>query len=218
MRKLMIALALSVVAFTFGSMNVLAQTGLTLGSNSSGAVTFSAGGSSMSVGSGIDGSVAGNGALSGVTGTYSITGGPVALTLVSSVPSVFAEYNASGTFGFDVTSGATTLLKGTLSLVQLVQVFSTGVTNPTLDVDLTLTGGTLTLPGEPFSNDLGISQIMLNLSGLGFLPTSSGGGARLSSGTIDPTPEPVSMLLFGSGLLAVGVFARRWHRGSTQTA
>jgi hypothetical protein len=32
---------------------------------------------------------------------------------------------------------------------------------------------------------------------------------RIGSGTVDPTPEPSSMLLFGSGFLAFGAILRR---------
>jgi hypothetical protein len=212
MRKLIIVVAIMAMAFTFGPMAAVAQTGITLNPNTGGTITFSSGGTSMSVGIlGIDGTATGTGALAGTNGNYSITGGPVSLSLLTNLFGV-AVYSASGTFSFDITKGLTTLLTGTLSLVDLVDVGKTGITNSNLVTNITITGGTLDKPGQPFASGLGIGQLTLMVGA--FLPPTTTTSASLHSATIDPTPEPVSMLLFGTGLLAVGVFARRSRRGA----
>jgi hypothetical protein len=214
MRKLIIALAALTLAITLSSSSAKAQTGLTLSANSSGTITFAANGASVTMSS-LAGSVTGSGALTGTNGFYSISGPSVTLTLISSLPTVFAEYNASGIVNFDISTGpggsGTTLLKGTLSLVDLEQASSIGITDPVLNANLTVTGGSLSGAGEPFALGAGsgVGVLTLDLSGVGYLPTSSGGRAALESGSFDPTPEPTSMLLFGSGVLAFGIILRR---------
>src|SRR5271169_1503241 len=123
MRKSLVVAALLGLAVMVSSATARAQTGITLNPNSSGTITFGSDGGSMSVGSGIAGTTTGNGGLLGTNGYYSISGGPVTLTLGSSFENVFADYNATGTLSFSDTTGSggtgTVLLAGTLSLVDL---------------------------------------------------------------------------------------------------
>lgn len=219
MRKSLFALALLGFAVILNSATASAQTGITLNANTSGEITFGVDGGSLSVGAGgIAGTTTGNGSLLGTDGYYSIAGGPVTLTLVSSLANVFADYDATGTLTFSDTAGpggtGTLLLQGTLSLVDVAQTFSTGVTDTSLAANITITGGSLMSAGEPYANGEGIGQLTLNLSGLGYLPTSAGGTASLSVGTLNPTalsptPEVNSMFLFGTGLLGFGGLLRR---------
>jgi len=194
MRKSLVIVALLGLSVILSSVTARAQTGI------------------------IAGTTTGNGDLLGTNGYYSITGGPVTLTLGNFLTNVFADYNAAGTLSFSDTTGSggagTVLLAGTLSLVDLAQTFSTGVTDTSLAANVTITGGSLMAPGEPYANGDGIGQLTLNLSGLGYLPTSAGGTASLSVGTlnpatIDPAPELNSMLLFGTGLVVFGAILRR---------
>ena len=60
---------------------------------------------------------------------------------------------------------------GTLKLVDLVQVFTTGMTNTSGVADMTITSGSL--EGD-YPGLTGISQLTINLAGLGFLPSLSG--------------------------------------------
>jgi hypothetical protein len=214
MRRTWVVLSVLALGITFGSMTTNAQTGIALSTSSTSGITFmSTGGGNLSMAAGVFGSAAGLGGLLGSTGFYSLSGAPIALTLGPSFSPIFADYTASGTLNFDITSKpgglGTDLLMGTLTLVNLVQVTSTGMTNTSGIADLTLTGGTLegAYPGKT-----GIAQLTINLAGLGFLPTLTGAhSTKLGGATLDalPTPEPWSMLLYGSGLVLIGFVLRR---------
>jgi PEP-CTERM motif len=218
MRKSIVALAVLAVAFMLTAMSATAQTGISLSTSSTSGITFTPtglGNQSMDVG--VFGSAAGLGSLLGTTGYYSLTGGPTALTLGANVSPIFADYSASGpALDFEVTSGpggtGTDLLMGSLSLVDLVQVTSTGMTNTSAQTDITITGGSLQ---SHYSGNTGVAQLTIDLTGLGFLPSLGTATATdLRAGTLDAlvaTPEPASMLLFGSALVLVGIILRRRH-------
>jgi hypothetical protein len=213
MRKIGLILCALMLAATLGSVSTKAQTGIALSTSSTSGISFtSAGGGNLSMGAAVFGSAAGLGSLLGDTGFYSLmSGSPIALTLNSSVSPIFADYSASGTLNFIVTSmkgGGTTLLEGSLNLVDLAQVFGSGMTNTLAKLNLTITGGTL---ASAYAGNTGVGQLNINLSGLGFLPTLGSGSAKLTGATLNalPTPEPWSMLLFGSGLVLFGFVLRR---------
>jgi hypothetical protein len=213
-RKLSVVLFVLVLAVTFGSMNASAQTGIALSTSSTSGITFTPEcGGNLSLKTDVSGSAAGLGGLLGTFGFYALSGAPVVLTLGSSLSPLFADYSASGTLNFEITSKAggmgTDLLMGTLTMVDLVQIASSGVTNTSVGADMTITGGSLIgdYPGKT-----GVSQLTINLAGLGFLPNLSAAMAtKLGGATLDalPTPEPWSMLLYGSGLLVIGFVLRR---------
>jgi hypothetical protein len=202
------------LAVTFGSMTTNAQTGIALSTSSTSGITFmSTGGGNLSMAAGVFGSAAGLGGLLGSTGFYTLSGAPIALTLGPSLSPIFADYTASGTLNFEITSKpgglGTPLLLGTLTLVDLVQITTTGTTNTSGVADLTLTGGSLE---SAYPGKTGIAQLTINLAGLGFLPTLTGAkSTKLGGATLDalPTPEPWSMLLYGSGLVLIGFVLRR---------
>ena len=94
-------------------------------------------------------------------------------------------------------------------MVDLVQITTTGTTNTSGIADMTLTGGSLE---SAYQGKTGISQLTINLAGLGFLPNLMGAkSTKLGGATLDalPTPEPWSMLLYGSGLVLIGFVLRR---------
>lgn len=217
MRKTVVALSVVALAVMLMSMAASAQTGISLSTSSTNGITFTPTGlGNQSMAAGVFGSAAGLGGLLGTTGFYSLTGGPVTLTLGSNLSPIFADYAASGMLNFEITSGpggtGTDLLMGSLSLVNLVQAFSTGMTNTSATTDMTITGGSLQ---SDYSGNTGVSQLTINLSGLGFLPSlGSATATNLRSATLDSlaaVPEPRTMLLFGSGLILFGIILRRRH-------
>jgi hypothetical protein len=213
-RKLSVVLSVLVLAVTFGSMTASAQTGIALSTSSTSGIAFTPEcHGNLSMKTDVSGSAAGLGGLLGSTGFYSLSGAPIALALGPSFSPIFADYTASGTLNFEITSMpgglGTPLLMGTLTLVDLVQITTTGMTNTSGIADLTLTGGSLE---SAYPGKTGISQLTINLAGLGFLPSLKGAkSTKLGGATLDalPTPEPWSMLLYGSGLVVIGFVLRR---------
>jgi hypothetical protein len=214
MKKTWLVLSVLALTVTFGSMTARAQTGIALSTSSTAGITFTpTGGGDLSMAAAVFGSAAGLGGLLGQTGFYTMSGAPIILTLGPSFSPIFADYTASGTLNFMITSlgggMGTDLLTGSLSLIDLVQVTSTGMTDTSAVLNLVISGGTLQ---SSYPGNTGISRLTINLGSLDFLPDlKTAGATKLGGATLDalPTPEPGSMLLYGSGLLLIGIILRR---------
>lgn len=221
MRKLLVGLSVLTLAVGFSSLTARASTtGFVSGMGTSGGITFTptgGGNQSMSLPVTNTGTATGMGALLGTNGFYFLDGGPVALTNVAAdeIPGIFfAFYTASGTLNFEINPNSadtgTDILLGTLTFVNLSQVGVTGLTDIFATVDMKVTGGT----AQAAFHDKGIAKFIIDLSSTGYLPTASGPTtATFDPGsTFDVAPEPTSMLLFGSGLLAIAIMLRRQLR------
>lgn len=218
MRKLLFSLLLTGLVFAFGASPASAQSSISLASPSSGTVTFTSatpgtGGTDMTMllgscslgGSCITGTASGTGALAS-SGFYKISGEILGLFSTST-----GNWDAVGTLAFAYNSAAdlvsgTNFLTGTLSLINLTQSGATGTFNTNLVANLTITDGSLM---SVFTAAGGIATVTITLpiSSLSTLVGST--TATTVTGVIFPTPEPGSMILLGSGLLAVGGFLRR---------
>jgi len=187
MRKL--TLVLAVLAFALVSKTTGAQSSVSLDPQSSGTITFSGG--VLSIPGTVLGSTnSGTGGLSGAT-TYAL--GPGSATFTSTGGDT---YSTSGTFGFELNGGA--LLKGTLTLGDAV------VTGPPANLIFTF-NGLLTVTSGTVCGDGPCPEYNVTLT----FTLQGGTTYKLTEGTISATPEPSSMLLFCTGLLACGVFLRR---------
>ena len=228
MSRVKLSLIMVSVLLTLGSGIASAQTSIGLIGTSSGSITFTAtgagtGGSNLSmsiVGSCflslstcISGSASGAGALL-PSGFFFISGGPLTLTSLST-----RSWQVSGgtlTFAYNTMANGsgTNLLRGTLDLVNMTQQgspFATAEFNTALVANLT--GLTGTLSGV-FTAAGAIANITIDISGpvdLSGLSTSATGNT-IDHGSIRTTPEPGTLALVGSGLLALGGLLRRQWR------
>jgi hypothetical protein len=194
MRKAIFLSAVITLAITLSAMTVSASdSGVTLSAPTTGTITFSgdcAGGLTMTVAGPLNGiAVSGTGAFAGAT-SFTLSGSPLAFTGVSGSP---GDFTSSGTLSLMLNSG--TLLTGTLSNITL--------TTLSHEPNMVVLSGSLSGGGQVTL----IVDVDTPLSGL--MGSELG---RLSSGEVlstSVTPEPGTMLLFGSGLLLVAGVLRR---------
>jgi len=164
----------------------------------------------------------GSGIAFGDDGFYSLTGSPTITftdvggnnwNVTQSAPLSFCFSTLAG-------CGGTVYLEGNLQLISFDQSSNgaTGTFNTNHAPNLSLTGGTL--ESEFGSNP--ILDLLLNFQTSPQYPntllttllnnTNTINGVSISSGTIDPTPEPATIALVGGGLLTLGTVLRRRAR------
>ena len=193
MRKAIFLSAVITLAITLSAMTVSASdSGVTLSAPTTGTITFSgdcAGNLTMTVAGPLNGvALSGTGAFAGAT-SFTVSGSPLAFTRVSGSP---GDFTSSGTLSFMLNGG--TLLTGTLSNITLTTI--TGEANMVI-LSADLSGhGQVTLI-------IDVNTPLAGLTGTE-LGTLSAGEAFSTV-----TPEPGTMLLFGSGLLLVAGVLRR---------
>jgi len=232
-RKLAWLLVVGVTGLAVSSPWAHAQTNISMGATLN-AISFTGVGNAdqvtMSFGALCDATHCpgfGSGQAIGDNGFYSITGSPT-ITLTD----VFSGFNtptndwnvtqsAPLTFCFSSAAGCggTVYLQGNLQLVSFDQSSggNTGTFNPNHTPDLILTGGTL----ESIFGPNPVMDLVVNFGGSPQLLTTllnntdKVNGVNVSSGEIDPnpTPEPATIALVGSGLLTLGTALRRRVRG-----
>lgn len=192
----------------------LAQTQITIGNSTSGTVTFAGQGTTTvsfvgSCASSSRNCVSGYAYLGSNAGTYNmwITGSNPTLSATGS-PDVFAVNMNGGTLHFSFSLGSSTFA-GTITLTTLKD----GTLAPQFLGSLSVTSATglfagIYAPGQTIPFDMTISLPKGPTVG----QVNAAGGSTsgsVSSGEIIPAPEPGTIALLGSGLLAVGGFLKR---------
>ena len=194
MRKAIFLSAVMALAIALSAMTVSASdSGVTLSAPTTGMITFSGDSASLTltVAGPLNGvALSGTGSFAGAT-SFTLSGSPVAFTGVSGSP---GDFTSSGTLSFALNGGS--LFTGTLSNITLTTI----PCSPT--ACMVILSGSLNGGGEVTL----IIDVNTPLSGL--MGTELG---RLSAGEAlnTVTPEPGTMLLFGSGLLLVAGVLRR---------
>src|SRR5580700_6044041 len=194
MRKAIFLSAVITLAITLSAMTVSASdSGVTLSAPTTGTITFSgdcAGGLTMTVAGPLNGiAVSGTGAFAGAT-SFTLSGSPLAFTGVSGSP---GDFTSSGTLSFTLNGGS--LFTGTLSNITL--------TTLSHEPNMAILSGSLGAGGQVTL----IIDVKVPLSGI--MGTESGALSAGEAFNTAVTPEPGTMLLFGSGLLLVAGVLRR---------
>lgn len=222
MRQLLIVLAVLTLAVSFSAISAYAQTDLNISPPASGQVTFQSGGANtvaMCTSTCTLTNSAGTGFVVGSGGSPVILDGSYTLSFNS------ASLTLSGT-QFSVTGGTGTLTYtdtfgtgGSVTLALQLTLVRDGTPTPTLSGTYAVVSSTGNLtPLFSGENATGAFGLTLSLSGctleniakgtcFPLAPTST--GKVLSGDTLGATPEPSSMLLFGTGLLVAGAILRR---------
>ena len=190
MRKAIFLSAVITLAITLSAMTVSAcDSGVALSVPTTSTVTFSGDSASLTMTGPLNGAISGGGSFAGAT-SFTLSGSPLAFTGVSGSP---GDFTSSGTLNFALNGGS--LFTGTLSNITL--------TTLSHEPNMVILSGSLSSGGQVtliVDVDTPLSKLMSSE-----LATLSAGEAF--SPTV--TPEPGTMLLFGSGLLLVAGVLRR---------
>lgn len=210
MRRLTSIAMLLVLALTLGTVAANAQTQVTLGPSASGSISFVGSGGNVSINLGT------SGVLTGLSAQ--IPAGPDYYTMTQSGAISLASNGSisqTNPISFFYNNGTGGTLTGNLQLVSFAQAGTLGLFNDSLMANLTGLGGTLA-PQFFSVGPAGIASITIvvqNGQSVTNLFTSNGTVlAHVSTGAIVPTPESSSVVLFGAGLLAIGLLWRRFGR------
>ena len=213
MRKWLIVLAFFTLALTVTPKNASAQSSIGFGNGAStGNVTFIAngsGGAQLVLGNcvGTSCTLSGNNSVSGTWSLNTTLASPGQNILVGSLALKTTPITSNGALTTFSYSDGTHTLTGT---VQLTSMITDGLA--VISGNVTITASTFVgdlSNGHTGSIDFTTNRYATDLSnyiGNGLVGATE--GAQLSSGEL-VTPEPSSILLFGTGLLALGGALRR---------
>jgi hypothetical protein len=204
MRKSLLGFLVLALCFVFSSAPAHAQTTVNFYIISPNTVTFTSG--AGDTGTATVSITAGNGSATWGTSTGNYTfSGSATLTETAPGSNTYLATGSPLTLTLSSTSGPAGTLSGTVDLVSFTQTATSGSFNNTLIANVTVTSATGSLGSSSgnliLSLNLGSST---EIDSLGGTSTISNG-----AGTLYLTPEPTSMLLFGSGLLALGGALRK---------
>jgi hypothetical protein len=219
MQRLMISLAVLTLAFSLSPTATKAQTDLNISPPASGVVTFTSGGvntvamctstCTLTNGAGTGFVVGSGGSPIILLGSYTLSFNSASLTLSGTT---FSVTGGTATLAYTDASGAT----GTVTMALQLKLVKDGTPTPQLEGTYLVTTATGNLlPLFSGQNATGLLDVTLILSGCTLEAIAKGTcstattGKLLTGSTFGSTPEPSSMLLFGSGLLVVGGILRR---------
>lgn len=193
MRKAIFLSTVITLAIALSAMTVSAcHSPVTLTTPTTGTITFSgdSGSLTMTIAGSVTGAISGSGTFASTT-SFTMSGSPLVFTGVSGSP---GDFTSTGTLTFLLNGGS--LLTGTLSNITL--------TTMTHEPNMVILSGDLTGGGQ-VTLIIDVNTPLAGLMGGHELGTFSAGEA------LGPavTPEPGTMLLFGSGLLLVAGVLRR---------
>jgi len=219
MKKLAMVVALGAALMVFGA-SAFAQTQVTIGPSTSGTANFTASGCPGSGCLTVNIGTLSGGATLVLGGTSILDAGQTYTLTVSSFTVTSSNSGASftlvttpstATFAYsDTTSGDA--FSGTVSITSI----SDDTTSPKFVALLAITSctnGTHNVCTYWPSGDTVKMDFTINLTGPTLAAlwngTSASTSGQMSSGEVLPVPEPASIALLGSGLLAVGSYLRR---------
>ncbi len=215
MRNILRVVVVAAAVLLMLSASALAQTQITIGASTNGTVEFTPSGSNsiMSFTGSCGGSscVAGDAYIGSNVGTYEmwITGNNPILS-PSGTPNIYAVNMNGGTMNFSFSVGTSTFA-GTIQLTTL-----SNTSAPEFIGTLTVSSSTGIFAALWKAGSIVPLDFTISMS-----PGSpSIGGTTVATGTISsgeitggtPAPEPASIALIGSGLLAIGGFVKRRMR------
>jgi hypothetical protein len=213
MRKFFISMGFVMLAAIVGSSSASAQSITTLGTASSTTVSFTTGVGTTGM------------AVLATTGNAGFSSGPLltAATSWSIAPGSLTftpnfnfgaagTYTVSGTLNFTLKDASSaTILTGTLTFPDAELSIKSSGDLLTLNANLAITGGSICTanPAVCASGAENSVQLTVLLSGNHAMGRFGSGNATIGNAANLVTPEPTSMLLFGTGLLAFGGILRR---------
>jgi len=218
MRKMLGLFGVLALALTVCSA-ANAQTQVSLGPTANGSIAFigNSGNVSINLGSCSGGTCT----LQGLSAILPpLPAGPDSYTIVQTGGISLAS-NGSVTqanpISFSYNSGTGQTLTGSLQLVNFIQAGASGLFNDNLMANLSNLGGTLASSFISQGGPNAVTSITIVVqSGANVFNLFSANGTaygHISTAAIVPAPESSTLVLFGTGLLAVGFLL--WRRGGT---
>jgi hypothetical protein len=221
MRKMLSVFGVLALVLTVGAMTASAQTQVSLGPTANGSIAFTGNSGNVSINLGSCSS--GTCTLHGLSTILPpLPAGPDSYTIVQTGAIGLASNGTvtqANPISFSYNSGTGLTLTGTLQLVNFIQVGASGLFNDNLLANLSNLGGnlasTFTSQGGPNAVTSITIVVQSGANVFNLFSTNGTAFAHISTGAIVPAPESSTLVLFGTGLLAVGFLL--WRRNGIAT-